>query len=96
MLTPSNNVRIYKTKNFTVSVEHHTDRIIDSDLAQFKWVRIFANQNGITYKSGSQLLLGCESGSKPSSQLIKMARISAQNELERMQALASSLLTLKV
>lgn len=96
MSNPKQRIRTYKTKNFTVSVERHSDGYIDPDLANFKWVRIYANQSNISYKSGSRLLLGCESGSAPSSTLIKAARKSAQQELARMKALAAQLLTIEL
>ncbi|MEP8041637.1 hypothetical protein ABJY94_18585 [Vibrio parahaemolyticus] len=92
----SKNIRIYKTKNFTVSVERHSDRFEDQVFANFKWVRIYANQSNIAYKDGSPLLLGCESGSAPSTTLIKAARKSAQQELARMRTLATQLLTIEL
>lgn len=93
---PSESIRIYKTKNFIVSVQLHPDRHEDPDFANFKWVRIYANQIGITYKGGSQLLLGCEAGSVPRTALIKAARKSAQQELARMKSLAAQLLTIEI
>lgn len=96
LLKPSKNIRVYKTKNFTVSVEHHRDRFEDPELADLKWVRIYANQRNIAYSDGSRLLLGCESGTAPSSTLIKAARKGAQQELARMKALAAQLLTIEL
>lgn len=92
----SKKIRIYKTKNFTVSVEHHSDRFEDQVFANFKWVRIYTNQSKIAYKDGSPLLLGCESGSAPSTTLIKAARKIAQQELARMRNLATQLLTIEL
>ncbi|ELP5898657.1 hypothetical protein QTV49_000531 [Vibrio vulnificus] len=96
LLKPSINIRIYKTKNFTVSVQLHPDRFEDPELANLKWVRIYANQSNIAYSDGGRLLLGVESGTAPRTTLIKAARKNAQQELVRMKTLATQLLNIEL
>lgn len=69
--------RQYITKQFTVTVELHTDPSIEG----FKWVRIYANCNDVAYMGSGKLLLACEAGSDKASVLLRRARPKAAIKL---------------
>jgi hypothetical protein len=86
----------YRTKQFTVTVEHHSDASFANDLKDFKWVRIYANVGTVDYLYSSQLLLGCESGREPASVLIAKARQLARTKLNEYKERAKKILEVSI
>jgi len=80
--------RQYRTKQFTVTVEPHSDEYLKG----FYWVRIYANCWDVAYCGHSKLLLSCSAGRHKPSTLLKRARPDAVKKLRNYRERAQTIL----
>lgn len=89
-------MREYKRDQFIITVQPMDKDIATGHLKDFKWVRIYANVNTVEYLMEGRLLLSCESGAAPASELLKMARVKAVEKMKDYKERAKRILSVEL